>query len=136
MTEAESTIAPAKTYPDWYSADTATFGDRVTGAREAANLTQADLAQRLGVDIKTVRSWEEDLSEPRANKLQMLAGFLNVSIRWLLTAEGQGIDSPGASPKRSAEMSGALADLTRLRAQALALAEDIGQLEKRLKSLV
>ena len=37
---------------------------------------------------------ENDLTEPRANKLQMLAGVLNVSIMWLLTGEGQGLDDP------------------------------------------
>ena len=32
----------------WFDADAATFGDRVTGAREAAGMTQKQLAKRLG----------------------------------------------------------------------------------------
>jgi ribosome-binding protein aMBF1 (putative translation factor) len=67
----------------WYDADTTTFGDRMTGAREAAGLSQAELAKRLGVKVKTIRAWENDRSEPRANRLQMLAGILGVSIMWL-----------------------------------------------------
>jgi len=78
------------TVTDWYGADTATFGDRVAAAREAAGMTQKQLAKRLGVKLPTVRGWEEDLSEPRANKLSMMAGLLNVSIVWLLTGEGEG----------------------------------------------
>jgi DNA-binding XRE family transcriptional regulator len=47
---------------DWFSEDTSTFGDRLAGAREAAGMTQAQLAKRLGVKLTTMQSWEEDLS--------------------------------------------------------------------------
>lgn len=79
---------------DWYGPETATFGDRVAGAREAAGLSQTDMARKLGVRKDTVVAWEEDRSEPRANKLSMLAGVLNVSIIWLLTGEGEGTAQP------------------------------------------
>ena len=69
---------------DWYGPETATFGDRLAAARENAGMTQAQLARRLGVRKATLTGWEDDLSEPRANKLQMMAGLLNVSIMWLL----------------------------------------------------
>ena len=65
----------------YYSDDAATFGDRVAAAREAIGLGQSDLARRLGIKEKTLRGWEEDTAEPRANKLQMVAGILNVSMR-------------------------------------------------------
>jgi transcriptional regulator with XRE-family HTH domain len=122
----------------WYAADVATFGDRLSGAREAAGLTQEDLAQRLGVRLTTVQAWEEDLAEPRGNRLQMLAGMLNVSLSWLITAEGDGLeilpdDGPPTIPPRVEE---ALKDLRRLRAGAAALAEEIGQVEKRLRAAV
>ena len=80
--------------PGWYDADTATLGDRITGAREAAGLSQTELARRLGVRLATIRAWEDDQADPRANKLQMLAGLLGVSIMWLLTGKGDGLDSP------------------------------------------
>ncbi|SFC12230.1 helix-turn-helix domain-containing protein [Tropicimonas isoalkanivorans] len=79
---------------DWYSAERATFGDRVAGAREALGMSQDDLAKRLGVKLKTVRGWENDMNEPRANKLQMLSGILGVSLMWLLNGEGDGLDGP------------------------------------------
>lgn len=120
---------------DWYSADAATFGDRVAAAREAAGLTVAALARQLGVKLETVQNWENDHSEPRANKLQMMSGMLNVSMRWLLTGEGDGIDSPNAGFDNS-DLTKALADLARMRAQALALSQDMGHLEKRLRAMI
>lgn len=119
---------------EWFSADAATFGDRITGAREAANLTQEALARQLGVKLTTVQNWENDHSDPRANKLQMMSGMLNVSMRWLLTGEGEGIESPVATT--NGDMQKALADLSRMRAQMLALSQDMGHLEKRLRSLM
>jgi transcriptional regulator with XRE-family HTH domain len=119
---------------DWYSADAATFGDRLAGAREAANLTQEALARRLGVKLVTIQNWENDHSEPRANKLQMVSGMLNVSMRWLLTGEGDGIETP--IDVASGDLQQALADLSRMRAQALALSQDMGHLEKRLRAMM
>ncbi|PJF11335.1 transcriptional regulator [Pseudorhodobacter sp. MZDSW-24AT] len=120
----------------WFSAEVATFGDRLAGAREAAGLSQSDLAKRLGVRLTTVQAWEDDASEPRANRLQMLAGMLNVSIRWLLTGQGDGLDAPMAPVSHDAATLEALADLARMRAQMLALAQDLGQMETRLHHLM
>jgi len=77
---------------NWYSEDAATFGDRLAAAREAAGLSQKAMAERLGVKMGTYRNWEDDASEPRANRLTLLAGMLGVSMRWLMTGEGQGPD--------------------------------------------
>lgn len=77
---------------NWFSDDVATFGDRLAAARGAAGMSQGQLARRLGVKVSTVKNWEEDLSEPRANKLQMMAGLLNVSVGWLLIGEGEGVE--------------------------------------------
>ncbi|WP_050523230.1 helix-turn-helix domain-containing protein [Pseudorhodobacter wandonensis] len=118
----------------WYSAEAATFGDRLAGAREAANLTPEALARNLGVKLVTIQNWENDHSEPRANKLQMLSGLLNVSMRWLLTGEGEGIESPVSAT--GDDLQKALIDLARMRAQALALSQDMGHLEKRLRGLM
>lgn len=118
----------------WYSEEAATFGDRVAAARETVGLSQTELAQHLGVKDKTVRGWEEDLSEPRANKLQMLSGVLNVSMRWLLTGEGDGVLGPDNSEPLPADISKLLAEMREVRGQATALGERIGRLEKRLRT--
>ena len=62
---------------DYFGDEAATFGDRVAAAREAIGLTPAALARRLGVKEITITKWENDRLEPRANRLQMLAGILN-----------------------------------------------------------
>ncbi|MWP36167.1 helix-turn-helix domain-containing protein [Rhodobacter sphaeroides] len=121
---------------DWFSNETATFGDRLAGAREAAGLTQEEMARRLGVRLKTLQSWEDDLAEPRANRLQMMAGMLNVSLRWLLTGEGEGAEGPSEPAILTSEGREALAELARMRTQMLALAQEMGQLEKRMRALL
>ncbi len=65
-----------------------TIGGRLSRAREAAGLTTAQLAQRIGVKTSTVRAWENDQSEPRANRLNTLAGILGVSLSWLVYGAG------------------------------------------------
>jgi transcriptional regulator with XRE-family HTH domain len=65
-----------------------TLGGRISRARDAMNLTSSQLARRLGVKSETVAAWESDRSEPRANRLTMLAGVMGVSPTWLLNGVG------------------------------------------------
>jgi transcriptional regulator with XRE-family HTH domain len=118
---------------DWFSADAATFGDRLAGAREAAGIKQTDLAKRLGVKVKTLRAWEEDLSEPRANRLQMLAGILNVSLGWLLTGEGEGLDGPVEHTEIPEEIESLLVEMRQMKAEMQRSAERVARLEKRMR---
>ncbi|NJM82552.1 MAG: helix-turn-helix domain-containing protein [Tabrizicola sp.] len=120
----------------WFSGEVATFGDRIAGAREAAGLTREEFATRIGVRVKTVSAWEEDLSEPRGNRLQMLAGMLNVSIRWLLTGEGDDLDAPDAPGAMTLPAKIALAELARMRTQLAALTREMEQTEDRLRRLL
>lgn len=125
---------PAVTAENWYSEEAATFGDRLAAAREAAGLSQADLAQRLGVRTRTIEQWEGDATEPRANRLQMLAGMLGVSLMWLLTGEGEGgVDAPGDEAAATPDVRGVLAEIRELRASMSTMAGRLGRLEKRLR---
>lgn len=117
-----------------YSDETSTFGDRLTLAREALGLDQAQLAHRLGVKHQTLKNWEEDRAEPRANKLQMLAGMLNVSIVWLMSGQG---DAPSAEAEPGgAAAEDCLMELRRLRSEQIRIVEKMGRLEKRLRAVV
>jgi len=116
---------------DWYGPDIATFGDRLVAAREKANLSQQDLAKRLGVKNSTIKSWENDNSEPRANRLSMLAGMLNVSITWLISAEGSGVEAPEKSDEMSNDLLDALKELTALRVNLLKNIDRINNIEKK-----
>lgn len=48
--------------------------------REAAGLTQAQLAARIGVTVGSVSAWERRLNEPRASQLRALAHLFGVSM--------------------------------------------------------
>ncbi len=118
----------------WYTDDHATLGDRLAAGRDAAGMTQAQLAQRLGVRAKTLRDWEDDVSEPRANRLQMLAALLGVSLRWLLTGEGDDVAPPDAQGAAiDPALKTALAELRSVRGDLLKLGEKLGRLEKTLR---
>jgi transcriptional regulator with XRE-family HTH domain len=41
-----------------------TFGKRITKARLYLGLTKKELAHQIGVDVKTIKNWENDSSEP------------------------------------------------------------------------
>lgn len=118
---------------DWYGPETATFGDRLAAARESAEMTQAELARRLGVRVATLRSWEEDLSEPRANRLSMTAGLLNVSMMWLINGQGEGLDAPLEADTLPSSAHEILKELRELRTDMLARVEQMGRLEKKLR---
>ncbi|WP_341212089.1 helix-turn-helix domain-containing protein [uncultured Limimaricola sp.] len=119
----------------YYSETAATFGDRLAGAREGAQLSQEALATRIGVEISTLQAWEDDMDEPRANRLQMLAGMLNVSLSWLLTGRGDGPEAPSAETPPAA-LSEILSEMRVLRAEMVQAAERMATLEKRLKRSV
>ncbi|UWQ51043.1 helix-turn-helix domain-containing protein [Leisingera caerulea] len=121
---------------DWYGPDAATFGDRVAAAREAAGMTQGQLARRLGIKKSTLSAWERDLAEPRANKLTMLAGVLNVSMSWLLTGEGEGMSEPAPLELEAGDFTSVLNELRDLRSEMRQNAERAARLEKKLRTLL
>lgn len=127
------TSADTATDADWFDPDTTTFGDRLTGAREAAGLDVETLASRLGVRPKTIRAWEDDRAEPRANRVSMLAGLTNVSLVWLMTGAGAG---PRAEPSGGSGLgTGALlAELDALGRDAAGLNARIADLAGRLRA--
>ena len=118
---------------DWFGPEAATLGDRLAGAREAAGMTQSQLARRLGVKKATIAAWENDLSEPRANRLSMIAGMVNVSIMWLLTGEGEGMEAPIEDGDTNLELGTAVAELRAIRSEMRTCAERTARLEKKLR---
>ncbi len=121
---------------DWFGPDASTFGDRVAGAREVAGMTQNELARRMGIKIATLRAWEDDRSEPRANKLQMLSGLLNVSLPWLLSGTGIGPDGPAEDTIVSDDVRSTLVEIRAVKTELSGMADRLGRLEKRLRTLM
>jgi transcriptional regulator with XRE-family HTH domain len=88
-----------------------TLGDRIAYARERSGLSTAQLARRLGVKSRTLAKWERDETEPRANRLVMLAQLLGVAPAWLF--EGQEDYAPGVTTPALAQIKEQL-DLAKL----------------------
>lgn len=120
---------------DYYAEEAATLGDRVVAAREATGLTQKDLARQLGVKLKTVQAWEDDRTEPRANKAQMMSGVLGVSLTWLLSGEGDGVPEPAETPELGADLTSTLNDIRKLKAELSQSVRKLGAIEKQLRRI-
>ena len=73
-------------------------GPRIGIARENMGMTVEELAAHLGVTPASVAAWEAGERAPRSNRLQMLAGILNVSITWLLEGREDERMAAGGSP--------------------------------------
>ncbi len=121
---------------DWFSAEYTTFGDRVAGAREALGMTQQELSRRLGVKLKTIRAWENDISEPRSNKILRLSGLLNVSIMFLLNGEGDGLEAPEDQQSLAPGVEEILTEIRDLKNQISQSADRLGRLEKNLRTIL
>ena len=119
---------------DWYGPETATFGDRLSAAIEKCGMTQKLVAKRLGIKVATLKSWEQDISEPRANRLSMLAGLLGVSIMWLLHGEGDGVEHSDNETQVTPEINDLLSEVRALQTGLLSSADKLAKLEKQLRS--
>ena len=119
---------------DWYGPETATFGDRLSAAIEKSGMTQKLVAKRLGIKVATLKSWEQDISEPRANRLSMLAGLLGVSIMWLLHGEGDGVEHSDNETQVTPEINDLLFEVRALQTGLLSSADKLGKLDKLLRS--
>lgn len=123
----------AQNNSEWFDPKETTFGDRLAGARELSGMDQAQLARRLGVKEKTLEKWENDHSEPRANRLSMLAGLLNVSILWLLTGEGEG-PAVSATRETGRDLGEVLAEIQALNGVMSACGDRLNRLERRVQA--
>lgn len=60
-----------------------TFRDKLIDARLAQNLSQAELAEKVGVSERSIYSYEEEGTSPRKTTLGKIAEALNVSVEYL-----------------------------------------------------
>ena len=60
------------------------FPQRVRSTREKLNLTQEDVAQRLGVTASAVSTWEAGRARPRLDKLTQLADLFGMTVSELM----------------------------------------------------
>lgn len=78
---------PGKAFPG-ESVDSDTLGGRLSRARDAANISLAVLARRVGTTKQAIIDWENDRAEPSVERLTLVAGVLDISLMWLLHGVG------------------------------------------------
>ena len=76
-----------------------TLGEKLTQARKASGLTQADIAAKLNVSRQAVSRWESGQSKPSTEKLLALGELYGVSIDRLLNAEEPAVESVSTPPE-------------------------------------
>ena len=73
-----------------------TFGQMIAERRKAVGMTQAELAERMGITDKAVSKWERDLSYPDISSVPHLAEVIGVSIDELMTCRTAADGKSGA----------------------------------------
>lgn len=63
---------------DIYGVIIMTSGERIRAARKNANMTQAELAQKLGISYVGVSQWENGLRQPKYETLKKIADAIGV----------------------------------------------------------
>ena len=64
-----------------------TLGEKIKDARKQCGLSQEQLAEKMSVSRSAIAKWETDKGLPDIDNLKALAGFLNVSVDYLLDDE-------------------------------------------------
>lgn len=72
----------------------ATLGDRIRQLRTERQLSQLDLATRVGVGQSAISAFETGEKMPRVDTLQRIASALEVSTAVLLDSPGGSADEP------------------------------------------
>ena len=113
-----------------------TTGSRIETTRNQLGLSPSQLARRVGVKRKTLENWENDRSEPRADKLLKLSGVLQVPIVWLITGDvPPSSDHSPASPETARiaqKLERAVAMQRDLAALLIEVSADVARLQRAL----
>ena len=65
-----------------------TFGEKIKNLRKSKNLNQTQLANAIGVSLRTIRGWEIEGRYPKQHELyQKLADVLGCDVSYLMTEE-------------------------------------------------
>ena len=71
-----------------------TIGERLRAARDAGNLDQAKLAEKIGVVARTLQRWEKGEQIPDGVSITRIAKATGVHPTWLLTGLGEKFPAP------------------------------------------
>lgn len=71
--------------PDWVIARQKTLGRRIATLRQAADLSQEELAHLAGMERRSIQRYENARRDPRYSDLLLIAHALRVHVADLLT---------------------------------------------------
>lgn len=63
------------------------IGERIAELRKKQGLSQAQLAKKLSLSVKSVKNWENGITDPSADNLKHLALYFKVTCDYLLDME-------------------------------------------------
>lgn len=90
------------------------LNQRIRLLRQARNMSQVELAARLGVTKQSVSNWENDNIQPSIEMLTKLAAFFSVSTDYMLGIEdGEYLDVSGLPQEVIAHIRQVVEDLRR-----------------------
>lgn len=90
------------------------LNQRIRLLRQARNMSQVELASRLGVTKQSVSNWENDNIQPSIEMLTKLAAFFSVSTDYMLGIEdAEYLDVSGLSQEVIAHIRQIVEDLRR-----------------------
>lgn len=72
------------------------IGQRLTALRLSRQMTQEDLADKMGVSRQAISKWESDRTLPNVEKLFCLSELYQVSLDYLLTGKEKQLPDAGA----------------------------------------
>ncbi len=65
-----------------------TFGEKIKNLRKTKNMNQTQLANAIGVSLRTIRGWEIEGRYPKQHELyQKLADILGCDVSYLMTED-------------------------------------------------
>jgi transcriptional regulator with XRE-family HTH domain len=102
---------------------TTSMGERIRAAREAAGLSQDQLAELTGMSKTTVSNWERGVMNPRVRELPDLRLHLKTSIDYLVCGDAPGTPARlyAAEPTETYQVSDAQSESAQRRNQLMAI---------------
>lgn len=80
------------------------IGNRIITLRKEQQLSQEEIADKIGVSRQSVSKWETDACAPDAYNLIALANVLNTSVEYIVTGE-KSAETKAQTKKESGEVS-------------------------------
>lgn len=70
------------------------IGQAIKMLRQKQNMTQVDLAMRIGISVNAVSSWELGKSFPPKNSIRLVCNALGVPVSYLMLYTVEEMDIP------------------------------------------